>query len=81
MATWTNIIITAVTGLVSYQVTLADGRVWRRYQDQLIKSTHLTDVLCEPDNDFDFDFDRTDTTSDSTTSTSQVMDSNVPESS
>ena len=36
--------VTAVTGSVSYQVTLADGRLWRRYQDQLIKTTHMTDV-------------------------------------
>ena len=60
--------VTAAIGPVLYQVSLADGRVWRRHQDQLIKSTHMTDVECEPDNDFDFD--RTDKTSDSTTSTS-----------
>ena len=71
--------VTAVTGPVSYQVTLADGRLWRRHQDQLIKATHMTDVQGQPDTDFDFD--TSDTTSDSTTSTSQMMDKNVPESS
>ena len=59
-------------GPVSYQVTLTDGRLWRRHQDQLIKATHMTDVQDEPDTDFDFD--TTDTISDSATSTSQVMD-------
>ena len=63
--------VTAAIDPVLYQVSLADGRVWRRHQDQFIKSTHMTDVEREPDNDFDFD--RTDKTSDSTTSTSQVM--------
>ena len=71
--------VTAVTGPVSYQVTLADGRLWRRHQDQLIKATLMTDVQGQPDTDFDFDI--SDTTSDSTTSTSQMMDKNVPESS
>ena len=71
--------VTAVTGPVSYQVTLADGRLWRRHQDQLIKATHMTDVQGQPDTDFDFD--TSDTTSDPTTSTSQMMDKNVPESS
>ena len=73
--------VIAVAGPVLCQVTLADGRVWRKHQDQLIKSTHMTDVQREPGNDFDFDFDITDTTWDSTTSASQVMDSNVPDSS
>ena len=73
--------VTAVTGPVSYQVTLADSRLWRRHQDQLIKATHMTDVQGEPDIDFDFNFNTTDTTSDSTTSASQVIDRDVPESS
>ena len=67
-AQWLPGQVTAVTGPVSYQVTLADGRVWRRHQDQLIKTTHMTDTQHEPDNDFDFDFDTTDTTCDLITS-------------
>ena len=71
--------VTAVTGPVSYRVTLADGRLWRIHQNQLIKATHMTmtDVQGKPDIDFDFDFNTIDTTSDSSTSTSQVMDRNV----
>ena len=52
--------VTAVIGPVSYQVTLADGRLWRRHQDQLTKATHMTDVQVEPhEPDIDFDFDWT----------------------
>ena len=60
---------------------LADGRLWRRHQDQLLKATNTTDVRAEPDIDFDFDFDTTDALSDAATSTSQVTDRNVPETS
>ena len=37
--------VTAVSGPVLYQVTLADGRLWRRHQGQLLKATNTTDAI------------------------------------
>ena len=60
--------VTSILGPVSYQVSLTDGRSWRRHQDQLLKATQTFDTRSEIDTDFDF-CTSDDETSDSTTTT------------
>ena len=55
---------TSILGPVSYEVTMEDGRQWRRHQDQLLKATKTEG---SSDHDSDFDFDLQHETADSTT--------------
>jgi len=70
--------VMSILGPVSYQVSLIDGRSWRRHQDQLLKATYTFDTRSEIDTDFDFCTSGTET-SDSTTTTPQVVDNQATE--
>ena len=74
---WLPAKVTSILGPVSYQVSLNDGRSWRRHQDQLLKTAHTSDTTSELDTDFDFC--TSDGRSDSTTSTPQAVDNNATE--
>ena len=57
--------VTSVLGPVSYQITLDDGKQWRRHQDQLLKATGITDTKLGSQLDSDFDLYVPDETSNS----------------
>jgi len=70
--------VMSILGPVFYQVSLIDGRSWRRHQDQLLKATHTFDTRSEIDTDFGF-YSSDDETSDSPTTTPQVVDNQATE--
>ena len=75
---WLPGCVTSVLGPVSYEITLEDGRRWRRHQDQLqlLKAIRTEN---SSDHDSDFDLDLPQETVDATESPSHSMDSGLPE--
>ena len=75
---WLPGCVTSVLGPVSYEITLEDGRRWRRHQDQL-QLLKAIGTENSSDHDSDFDLDLPQETADATESPSHSMDSGLPE--